>query len=240
MFYKTDGLVINTIDYSDKYILAQIFTRQYGLITYMVSKSRSKNTKVPRSLFSPLALLHLEVEHKPSRSIQRILEVQITHHQYNTMKNMYKTSMVFFLSEFLTRILKDAEANEHFYGFLKQSVLILDMTENSIANFHLVFMLKLSHFFGFQPALDGYRQNSFFDMQNGVFVVQQPLHKDYVNREESVHLARLSRISYENMHKFVFRRQDRINIINRILEYYKIHLNDFPKLKSLEVLHELF
>lgn len=240
MLHKTDGLVINTINYSDKYILVQIFTKEFGRVTYMVSKTRSKSSKVQRSLFYPLALLHLQVEHKPSREIQHIKEVQILHHQYDTMSNIGKTSVVFFLSEFLSRILKETDKNQHLYEFLDQSVRLLEMTNQSIANFHLVFMLKLSHFLGFYPNLEDYQPNSYFDMRNGEFVQQQPLHNNYVTREESFHLARLARISFENMHKFIFKRQDRINIINRILEYYRLHLNEFPKLKSLDVLHELF
>lgn len=240
MLYKTDGLVINTINYSDKYILVQIFTKEFGRVTYMVSKTRSKTSKVQRSLFYPLALLHLQVEHKPSRDIQHIKEAQLLHHQYDTMSNIGKTSVVFFLSEFLSRILKDTDRSEHLYDFLQQSVRLLEMTDKSIANFHLVFMLKLSHFLGFYPNLEDYQANSIFDMRNGEFVTQQPLHNNYVNRAESADLARLARISFENMHKFIFKRQDRINIINRILEYYRLHLNEFPKLKSLDVLHELF
>lgn len=240
MYYKTDGLVINTINYNDKYILAQIFTREFGRVTYMVSKSKSKASKVQRSLFYPLALLNLEVEHKPSRSIQRVREAQVLFHQFDTMSDMAKTSMVFFLSEFLSKIIGETEENKHLFNFLEQSVHILEMTDKSIANFHLVFMIRLSHFFGFYPNLEGYTTNSYFDMRNGEFVDRQPLHNNYVNREESVHLARLSRINFENMHKFLFNRHERIIIINRVLEYYRLHLNDFPKLKSLDVLHELF
>lgn len=240
MLHKTDGLVINTINYSDKYILVQIFTKEFGRVTYMVSKTRSKTSKVQRSLFYPLALLHLQVEHKTSRDIQHIKEAQIIHHQYDTMSNIAKTSVVFFLSEFLSRILKETDRSEHLYNFLDQSVRVLEMTDKSVANFHLVFMLKLSHFLGFYPNLDDYSPNSIFDMLNGEFVQHQPLHNNYVNRAESADLARLARISFENMHKFIFKRQDRINIINRVLEYYRLHLNEFPKLKSLDVLHELF
>lgn len=240
MLYKTDGLVINTINYSDKYILVQIFTKEFGRVTYMVSKSRSKTSKVQRSLFYPLALLHLEVEHKGSRDIQHIKEAQILHHQYDTMSDVGKTSVVFFLSEFLARVLKETERNHHLYNFLDQAVRLLEITDHSIANFHLVFMLKLSHFLGFYPNLEDYTPSSIFDMRNGEFVLQQPLHNNYINRADSADLARLARISFENMHKFIFTRQDRINIINRILEYYRLHLNDFPKLKSLDVLHELF
>lgn len=240
MLHNTDAIVINSIDYNDKYILVQVFTREFGRVTYMVSKSKSKNTKVPRSLFSPLAQLHLIAEHMPSRNIQRIREAQITFHQYDTMSNIGKTSMVFFLSEFLSKVLKEMEEHTLLFDFISQSIQILEMTDESIANFHLVFMLKLSYFFGFYPNFENYQQDSMFDMRNGIFTRHQPLHNNFVNKEESIHLARLARINFENMHKFIFTRQDRINVINRMLEYYRLHLGDFPKLKSLEVLHELF
>ncbi|MDR1089650.1 MAG: DNA repair protein RecO [Prevotella sp.] len=239
MLYKTRGLVLNTINYNDKYILAQVFTESFGRVTYMVSKTRGRSTKAPRSLFSPLAILDMEVEHQVSRDIQRIREAGIDTHLYSISGDPAKTSMAFFLSEFLTRVLRDT-SDKLIFEFLGRSVQILDMTDKSIANYHLVFMLKLSHFLGFYPNLEEYRDNGLFDMMNGEFVSCQPLHRHFLNRQESKVLSLLARISYENMHHFVFTRQDRIIIINRIIEYYRLHLYDFPALKSLDVLHELF
>lgn len=239
MLCKTRGLVLNTINYNDKYILAQVFTESFGRVTYMVSKTKGKSTKVPRSLFSPLAILDMEVEHQVSRDIQRIREARIDTHLYSISGDLAKTSMAFFLSEFLTRVLRDT-SDKLIFEFLGQSVQILDMTDKSIANYHLVFMLKLSHFLGFYPNLEEYRDNGLFDMINGEFVSFQPLHRHFLNRQESKVLSLLARISYENMHHFVFTRQDRMIIINRIIEYYRLHLYDFPALKSLDVLHELF
>lgn len=239
MLCKTRGLVLNTINYNDKYILAQVFTESFGRVTYMVSKTKGKSIKVPRSLFSPLAILDMEVEHQVSRDIQRIREARIDTHLYSISGDPAKTSMAFFLSEFLTRVLRDT-SDKLIFEFLSQSVQILDMTDKSIANYHLVFMLKLSHFLGFYPNLEEYRDNGLFDMINGEFVSFQPLHRHFLNRQESKVLSLLARISYENMHHFVFTRQDRMIIINRIIEYYRLHLYDFPALKSLDVLHELF
>lgn len=239
MLFKTRGLVLNTINYNDKYILAQIFTESFGRVTYMVSKAKSKSSKAPRSLFSPLAILDMEVEHQASRDIQRIREARIDTHLYGISSDLPKTSMAFFLSEFLTRVLRDT-SDKLIFEFLDQSVQILDMTDKSIANYHLVFMLKLSHFLGFYPNLEEYKYNGLFDMINGEFVSYQPLHRHFLNRQESKVLSLLARISYENMHRFVFTRQDRVIIINRIIEYYRLHLYDFPALKSLDVLHELF
>ncbi len=78
-------------------------------------------------------------------------------------------------------------------------------------------------------------------INGGEFVsFQPPLHRHFLNRYDSKALSMLARISYENMHKFAFSRHDRLNIINRMLEYYRLHLYDFPALKSLDILHELF
>lgn len=239
MLFKTRGLVLNTINYNDKYILAQVFTESFGRVTYMVSKAKGKTSKVPRSLFSPLAILDMEVEHQASRDIQRIREARVYAHLYGIASDLTKTSMAFFLSEFLTRVLRDT-SDKLIFEFLDQSVQILDITDKSIANYHLVFMLKLSHFLGFYPNLEEYKDNGLFDMINGEFVTYQPLHRHFLNRQESKVLSLLARISYENMHYFVFTRQDRVLIINRIIEYYRLHLYDFPALKSLDVLHELF
>ncbi len=232
--------MLSTINYNDKYVLVQIFTESFGRVTYMVSKAKGKNTKAPKSLFSPLALLDLEVEHQASRDIQRVREARSELFLYDISGSLSKTSMAFFMSEFLSRVLRDTNDSQLLFSFLEQSVQILEITDKSIANYHLVFMLKLSHFLGFYPNLEEYRENSLFDMINGEFVTYQPLHKHFLNRTDSKALSLLARISFENMHRFVFSRQDRINIINKILEYYRLHLYDFPALKSLDVLHELF
>ncbi len=232
--------MLSTINYNDKYVLVQIFTESFGRVTYMVSKAKGKNTKAPKSLFSPLAILDLEVEHQASRDIQRVREARSELFLYDISGSLSKTSMAFFMSEFLSRVLRDTNDSQLLFSFLEQSVQILEITDKSIANYHLVFMLKLSHFLGFYPNLEEYRENSLFDMINGEFVTHQPLHKHFLNRTDSKALSLLARISFENMHRFVFSRQDRINIINKILEYYRLHLYDFPALKSLDVLHELF
>lgn len=232
--------MLSTINYNDKYVLVQIFTESFGRVTYMVSKAKGKNTKAPKSLFSPLAILDLEVEHQASRDIQRVREARSELFLYDISGSLSKSSMAFFMSEFLSRVLRDTNDSQLLFSFLEQSVQILEITDKSIANYHLVFMLKLSHFLGFYPNLEEYRENSLFDMINGEFVTHQPLHKHFLNRTDSKALSLLARISFENMHRFVFSRQDRINIINKILEYYRLHLYDFPALKSLDVLHELF
>ncbi len=77
-------------------------------------------------------------------------------------------------------------------------------------------------------------------MLNGVFVDRIPMHRHYLNPQESVVFVRLLKISFENMSLYSFSRQDRVSVINRILEYYRLHLPDFPEIKSLSVMQSLF
>ncbi len=240
MLYKTQAIVLNTINYNDKYLLASLYTSEFGRVTYMVPKSKSKAGKVQKSMFAPLSILEMETDHQAKRDIQRIKEAQILYPLYSIQGNMVKTSIVFFLSEFLSRVLKETDEFQIIYNFLSQSVQVLEETDKGLANFHLVFMLKLTRFLGFYPNLDDYHENDYFDILNGIFVSNQPLHNHYINKIDSKSLSLLSRISFENMHHFVFSRQNRLNIINRMLEYYRIHLHEFQTLKSLDILHELF
>ena len=239
MLHKTRGMVLNTINYNDKYVLSTVFSEDFGCVTYMVAKTKGKSTKVPRSLFSPMALLAMDVDHQPLRDIQRVREVQPILQFYSIQNDMKKTSLVFFLSEFLTRVLKDISDSKLLFDFLEHSAQILEMTNNSIANYHLVFILKLSKFLGFYPNLEDYELGQYFDLLNGEYVSVRPLHQHYINQQESFALSRLHRITFENMHRYGFTQQERMNIINRMLEYYRLHLYDFPNLKSLDVLHEI-
>ena len=77
-------------------------------------------------------------------------------------------------------------------------------------------------------------------MQNGVIVDRVPMHRHYLTREESLFFARLLKISFENMSLYSFSRQDRVGVINRIVEYYRLHLPEFPEIKSLSVMQSLF
>lgn len=240
MFQQTQAIVINTINYNDKYILATLYTESSGRVTYMVSKSRSRSSKIKKNVFLPLAILDINAEHLPTREIQRIREIDSITPLHSIQGNLTKTSIVFFLSEFLTKVLRDADEFHLLFPFLRDSIRILEESEKGLANYHLVLMLKLTRFLGFYPNLEDYKQGDYFDLLNGVFVPNQPLHNCYINSQESNLLSQFARINFKNMGLFRFSRQERSYILTKILDYYRIHLHDFQDLKSLDILHELF
>lgn len=240
MHHKTLGIVLSTTKYNDKFSITHVFTRDFGRTSYLLPKTHGKRSKIIPALFSPLSILKLEVEHLPLREIQKLKEVERQSLHYDIGSDITKVSITFFLSEFLSKVLRETHNNEVLFDYLKNSIEVLEETKSGLANYHLTFILGLTRFLGIYPNMNGYIRGCCFDLLNGEFVFGIPAHNYYLRGPESEYLNKLSRINFSNMHLFKLSRSDRNLIIERLLTYYRLHLYDFPAIKSLEVLRELF
>lgn len=240
MLYKTRGIVLHNRQYNDTYTIALIYTEEFGPVSYLVSRSKGRKTAVSKSLFYPMAVLELEADHQNLREIQRIKEAKNHLNLLGLLQDPVKTSICIFLTEFLSKILREMHPNKALFAYLTQSIEILGATRDQYANFHLSFMMNLTRFMGFYPNVETYSTGAFFDMENGIFVRFKPSSPYFLNPDESAVFYRLLRINYHNMRSFLFSGRERRQIIDRILEYYRLHLVNFSEIKSLDVLHEVF
>lgn len=239
MLHKTEGIVLSILRYSDRYAITHVYTADFGATSYLLPVTSNKKAKIKNSLFFPFSLLRMEVEHLPKRDIQKLKEVERLIPLYEICTNMSKLSLAFFLSEFLYRVLRESDNNEVTFQYIKNSVETLEAANSSIANFHIAFMIGLTRFLGIYPNWENTNRDKYFDMLNGEFRQNIPSHTHYLKQDESRYVKYLNRINYSNMHKFKLSRDNRNSIINYLLDYYRLHLYDFPKLKSLEVLREM-
>jgi DNA repair protein RecO (recombination protein O) len=76
MIVKTRGIVFRYTRYGETSIIANVFTEQFGLQSYIVNGVRSKKPKVNIALFQPLTLLDMVVYHKETGGVFRIKEVK--------------------------------------------------------------------------------------------------------------------------------------------------------------------
>ena len=142
---------------------------------------------------------------------------------------------------FLYRAVREEAENRPLFAYLQHSIIWLDECGGGFANFHLVFLMRLSRFLGLYPNLEDYHTGDYFDLLNACFTSIRPqLHSSYINPEEAGRLRQLMRMNYETMHLFGMSRAERARCLTIMNDYYRLHLPDFPALKSLEVLKELF
>ena len=240
MFCTTRGIVLHSIPYKDTSAIIYMYTEAFGRASYMVSRRRSKKSPLVKSLFIPLSVLDLEVEHLNKREIHRIKEARVCLPLQEILCDPIKNVLALFLSEFLFRVVKETEPDPRLFCFLYDSIQVLECADKGVANFHLVFLLRLLRYLGIFPNIENRRAGYYIDMLNSVFTVDQPAHPHFLGKEDTEVFARLLKMSYENMSLYVFSRQERVRIIQKILEYYHLHLPDFAEIKSLAVLQSLF
>jgi len=240
MLYKTRGIVLHSLPYNDNYVIITIYTEEFGRMAYMVASARSRKTSVARALLQPFSVLDLEVEHQNNRDIHRIKEAKSNFIISQIRHQPVKNAIALFLSEVLYRTIQEKEANRALFDFLYRSINWLEIADDGIANFHLTFLLQLASFIGIRPGKKVYRENTYFDLLNGIFSETIPSHPHYLNQSDSIVFARLLRMNYENMALYTFTGRERSVIVRHIIDYFRLHLSDFPEIKSLAVMSSLF
>lgn len=241
MYQKITGIVLHTLKYNDTSNIVDIYTEQCGRVSFLVKIPRTRKSGVRNVLFQPLALVELEADIRPNTSLQRIREAKALYPFGSLPYNPYKSSIAMFLAEFLYRALKEEAPNEPLFAYLIHSIRWLDECEGRpFANFHLVFLMRLSRFLGLYPNVDDYTSGCYFDMLNANFTPLMPKSGTFLKPEEAALIRLLLRMNYETMHLFGMNRTERNRCLTVINDYYRLHLPDFPILRSLDVLKELF
>lgn len=241
MLQKTVGIVLHTLKYKDTSIIVDIYTEIAGRASFLVAVPRSRKAAVKPVLFQPLALVEFEADFRSNATLYKMKEAK-SFYPFSTLPyDSHKSAIALFLSEFLYRAVREEAENRPLFAYLRHSIIWLDECEAGFANFHLVFLMRLSHFLGLYPNLEDYHKGDYFDMRNACFTsLRPPLHSDYISPEEASRLTRLMRMNYDTMRLFGMSRAERARCLVIMNEYYQLHLPDFPQLHSLEILRELF
>ena len=239
MLIKTSGIVIHSLKYNDNSNIVTTYTTLFGRTTYMVHAVNKKKSKFRAAFLQPLSLIEINVFHHPSKSIQTIKDINIVYPFIGIPYNPVKNSLALFIAEVLYRGLKTSEPDEELFDFIQNSIQALDCCEEGLANFHLVFMMKLCRYLGFSPNREG-SILKYFDLENGVFLAEKPLHKHFLDDELTPFFLKLLSTDYIGMKNIRLNRSIRLQLIESLIDYYKLHIPEFKGLKSLAVLHELF
>ncbi len=240
MQVRSRAIVLKTIRYNDDSIIAEAFTEASGRVSFMVRVARSRRAAVRHTLFRPLALLMLEWNHRPSSRLQRVQGASVDVPLVSLPYDPGKTTMSLFLAEFLHFALRAEPDAPALFRYVAASVEWLDACRGSYANFHLVFLLRLTRFLGFYPNLHDAAPGSYFDLEAACFVPGRPQHNHFIAPPDAARLPRLMRMNYATMHLFRFSGAERSRLLGHINDYYRLHLPGFPELKSLPVLTEVF
>ena len=231
MLNKTQAIVLHSLKYGETRLIVDMFTRSHGHLSFIVNIPKSSKSKFKKQFFQPLSLLEIETDIRPKLQLQKLADVRLSSPFSSIPFDAHKLAISLFLSEFLYHALRSEQRNEPLFDYIVNSLQWFDGQPGSFASFHLVFLMRLSRFLGFYPNLDDYLPGDYFDLRESVFCAV-PV------EAEKVQL--MMRMDYPTMHLFRMTHQERNRLLEVTLAYYRLHIPDFPELKSVAVLQDLY
>ena len=126
------------------------------------------------------------------------------------------------------------------FGFLWQTCLQLDESEESVSWFHIIFAVQLMQFLGIMPQNNHSSMDPVFNLRDGIFQASIPNHPQYLDPVNSEIFASLLNASQNPSP--VPRPPSpasRTRLLETILLYYQLHLPGFKGVQSHHILHDV-
>ncbi len=238
MLIGSQAIVLHTFKHGDSSVVARMYTRHRGLVSFLVNGVRSKKGGNKAALLQPLSLLEIQMQIKENRGLQQLRELRIDIPFVGIPFSNGKTAQALFLSEVLLRTIKEEEQNDPLFDFLRDVLILLDQTPFEIPDFHLKFLLEFSRFLGFYP-VDNYSENTpYFQFTDGAF--HHSPGPTCFDLQSSAAIYQLMCTGFGQLSNLKFSRPQRRQISRMILEYFRWHLPSISGLHTPEVLEEVF
>jgi len=241
MLKTVQGLILRTVKYSESSVICEVYTRELGLRSFIMSGVRQAKAKISFGLVRPMNWIEVIIYQRDEKEINRVKELKAALVYKNIPYNLIRGSLGLFMTELIQKTVKESEPNETLFYFLQQSFESLDIQEGSLANFHLSFISKLSVQLGFMPDLGFWeeRLNEFyFDYAEAVFCKEIPIHSYFLFPEHNRALYFFLENPLERCSDLQMNSLQRKSFLETMLTFYRYHFNNF-QINSHEILHQV-
>ncbi len=239
MLVKSPAIVLGSVKYGDSSIILKTYTRESGVKSFIAGGLQNKKGVLRPALVQPLSQLSLVFyEKSKGGGLKRIKEASV----YKPYKQLFfdpvKSSLTMFLAEVLSHVLQEEEPDPQLFDFVSDSLVILDELQAGVGNFHLAFLLQLTDYLGFKPEEAGLNAN-YFDLLNGGYISFEPPHFHFIDHTVTPFWKKLQNLSLADLSSLKLNKEIREKLLTAVLEYYRLHIKDFGKLRSLDVVKTL-
>ncbi|HHJ50610.1 MAG TPA: DNA repair protein RecO [Phaeodactylibacter sp.] len=250
MLIKTRGIVFRTVKYGESSLIADIYTEQKGLQSYIIGGVRRKKPRFHAALFQVGSILDMVVYFKEGRSLHRPKELRAAYIYRDLLWHLpsrgrqAKGNVALFAMEVARKCLHEPEAQPLLFQWLYEFLVFTDQTEEALRHMPHLFLIQLADHLGFQMHNNFGPERPVFDLQAGSFVPEPPaadLQAGHYVSDPSANalLARLMGVSWFEQHRIPSTRPVRRKLLEHLLLYYRLHISRFGEVKSLAILNSL-
>ena len=236
MFVNVHAIALRTVKVNDSKSILSAWSAELGRLSLVMPAGGGKESRRRRALTMPLSCFEGVVDVRPTVDLHTIRDMRACEPLTSLSAHPVRSAVAMFLAEVLGVVLRDSQPDSTLWQFLQMSVSTLDRAEGrSLANFHLVFLVRLGQFLGIYPDTSTWAEGRVFDMRDAVFRDSAPGHSEYIEAAPARAVRALALVDYESMGRLAFTRHERGEALDAILRYYALHHTPLASLKSLEI-----
>lgn len=232
MIAKTKAIILRNTNYSESSIISKMYTREFGVRSYILQSVRKGKSAVRPSMIQPLSIVEMDVYQNPNIKLGRVKELKNTPLLINIQDNMLRKSIAMFYIEIINNCVTEELCEKELFDFLEAEILLLENTI-SLAYLPPRFLLTLSVFLGVQPQGEYSASTPFLSIQEGIFVNKEGT--DTFTEEESAFVSHLLSTSNTSGGSSIVRK----GVLKQLIRYYQHHVMKNKEIKSVDILAEL-
>ena len=235
MLEKTEGLVLSSFKYAETSVITKIFTRKFGLLSFMVKGAR--NAKSGRgNLLQPLNFLLLDIYYREQKNLLSLKDINIDNMYPLLFTDFHRRSIAIFLVEIIGKCIHERQENKELFDFCKDTFVSLNEIQTDITYKPLFILFEISKILGCYPNLN---EGDFFDLEHGCFSMHQNYLTSGLNALESASLRRALKL-YEQPDTLIRLYPDeRRQLLEKMLLYFQLHIPGFSPPNSPTILHQI-
>ena len=126
MLAKTKAIVLRNTNYRENSVICKMYTREYGMRTYILQSIRKGKAAIKPSMIQPLSLVQMVAYEKPNVGINRIKELKNVPLLMEIHDDIIKKSIALFLVEILNQCITEEQCEEELFDFIEKKILALE------------------------------------------------------------------------------------------------------------------
>ena len=232
MYTQSKIIVLSTIKYADADLIVKCLSEKKGKLSFLVKGARKggKN-KTRMAYFQPFNILQATFQYRENKNLLYFKELNIDQPLANIHQDIKRSSIVLLLTEIVEKAIQEEEVNEDMFAYIENAICWLDSNSEN-QNFHIAFLIGLTRYLGIYP--DSSQIND---------IVVGDGHANLKVRNNSlVKLEELlkSHISLTNAHQFKLAKNEKLEILNALILYYRNMIPGFKIPQSYAVVKDVF
>ena len=236
MLVNRTGIICKTVKYGESSLILDIFSADVGMRSYICGGVRKKNSN-KAAMLRVMNLVDIVCYDKSSTkpSLSRIKEVKFSKIYSRIPFDVVRGTVGMFLIEVSRKAIVQTDEADRIYDFVSLRFNELDSEQVVMKDFHIRYLIDLAREIGFEMQNNWSAIDTRFSLREGQFIADSQQHRDKLSIDLSELLSQYLAGGQPSSTK-----EQRRQLITKLVDYYRFHVDGFTEVKSLEVLYNLY